>query len=186
MSTESKPVVSEFRISMEQTQDYEFKVRFDKPQFAEWRMDEPAPLGRDAWPNASRVLAAAIGNCLSASLLFCARKAKVQLGPIRTSVKMQIARNERGRLRVGQVEVEIDPGLADPEKQKALRCLDLFEDYCVVTQSVRQGIDVRVSVVGLDRMEPGESTPGRGALDTPAGEAQGQVRLRPSEPPQTS
>ena len=110
MSAESTTaVVHEFGITVEQLQDYEFKVRFDKPQFPEWRLDEPAPLGKDAWPNASRVLAAAIGNCLSASLLFCARKAKVPLGPIHTSLKMQIVRNERGRLRVGQVEVEIEP-----------------------------------------------------------------------------
>jgi hypothetical protein len=32
------------------------------------------------------VLSAAIGNCLSTSLLFCALKAKVQLGPIRAVV----------------------------------------------------------------------------------------------------
>jgi len=155
MSAESTTaVVHEFGITVEQLQDYEFKVRFDKPQFPEWQLDEPAPLGKDAWPNASRVLAAAIGNCLSASLLFCARKAKVPLGPIHTSVRMQIVRNERGRLRVGQVEVEIDPGIPDSERQKAMRCLDLFEDYCVVTESVRRGIDVRVSVRGLEGGAP--------------------------------
>lgn len=143
-------VVHEFSIGLEQIHDYEFSVRFDKPQFPEWRLDEPAPLGQDAWPNASRVLAAAIGNCLSASLFFCARKAKFELGPIRTRVRAEIIRNERGRLRIGKVDVEIDPGLKGSEIQKALRCLDLFEDYCVVTQSVRDGINVRVSVVGLD------------------------------------
>jgi organic hydroperoxide reductase OsmC/OhrA len=146
-------VMTEFTITLEQMQDFEFKVRFDKPHFPEWQLDEPAPLGRDAWPNASRVLAVSIGNCLSASLLFCARKARVQLGPIRTRVRTEIRRNERGRLRIGKVEVEIDPGMQDPEKQKAMRCLDLFEDYCVVTQSVRQGIDVQVSVAGLERGE---------------------------------
>jgi uncharacterized OsmC-like protein len=26
------------------------------------------------------------------------------------------------------------------------RCLEVFEDYCVVTQSVRDGIDITVSV----------------------------------------
>ena len=146
--------MTEFAVTLEQTQDFEFKLRFDESQFPEWDLDEPAPLGRDAGPNAARILAGAIGNCLSASLLFCARKGKVRLGPIRTRVRTRIVRNERGRLRIGGVEVEIDPALADEEKQKALRCLDLFEDYCVVTASVREGIDVKVSVKGLDPAEP--------------------------------
>jgi uncharacterized OsmC-like protein len=143
--------VDEFTLTVEQVEDYEFKVRFDKPQFDEYRLDEPAPIGHDNAPNAARFLSAAIGNCLSASLLFCARKAKLPLGPIRTEVRTQVLRNDRGRLRIGKVDVRIDPRIPDPEKQKALRCLDLFEDYCVVTQSVRQGIDVQVSVEGMDR-----------------------------------
>ena len=142
--------IDEFALTIEQVEDYEFKVRFDKPQFDEYRLDEPAPMGHDSAPNAARVLSAAIGNCLSASLLFCARKAKVPLGPIRTEVRTQVLRNDRGRLRIGKIEVRIDPGIPDAQKHKALRCLDLFEDYCVVTQSVRQGIEVQVTVEGID------------------------------------
>lgn len=155
----TETIVSEFLVTLEQVQDFEFKVRFDREEFPEWRLDEPAPLGRDAGPNAARVLAAAIGNCLSASLLFCARKAKVELGPIRTRVRTRIARNERGRLRVGRVDVEIHPEIPDAEIGKARRCLDLFEDYCLVTESVRQGIDVRVSVAGVDRGNTAQTTP---------------------------
>jgi uncharacterized OsmC-like protein len=146
-------VVSEFTITMEQTADFEFRVRFDKPHHADLMMDEPAPLGKDAAPSASRILAAAIGNCLSASLLFCMRKAKAELGPIRTRVRTEIARNEKGRLRIAGVEVEIDPQIPEAERQKAMRCLSLFEEYCVVTQSVRQGIPVKVTVKGFEAPE---------------------------------
>lgn len=149
MSSSVPEVVSEFSITVEQLEDFEFQVRFDKPQYAELAMDEPAPLGKDAAPNAARILAAAIGNCLSASLLFCARKSKVTLGPVQTRVKARIARTEKGRLRIAGVEVEIDPQIAESEKEKAQRCLGLFEDYCVVTQSVRQGIPVDVTVKGF-------------------------------------
>ena len=145
------PPADEFTVTVEQVRDYEFTVRFDKPEFDEYRLDEPTPIGHDRAPNAARVLSAAIGNCLSASLLFCARKAKIELGPIRTEVRTQVVRNERGRLRIGKVQVRIDPRIPETEKRKALRCLDLFEDYCVVTQSVRQGIDVQVAVEGMER-----------------------------------
>jgi len=146
MAAPQTQIVHEFTISMKQIEDFQFEVRFDKEQFAPLRMDEPEPLGRDAAPNASRVLAAAIGNCLSASLLFCTRKARVELGPVETRVRVQLGRNERGRLRIASVEVEIDPHFPPGEREKAARCLELFEDFCVVTQSVRDGIPVEVRV----------------------------------------
>ena len=138
----------EFEIQVDQLADYEFRVRFDGEAFPPLDLDEPAPLGRGQGPNASRILAAAIGNCLSASLLFCARRARVPLGPIHTRVRTRLGRNEHGRLRIQAVEVEIDPGLAADQRPSAARCLDLFEDYCVVTASVRQGIPVQVRVTG--------------------------------------
>ena len=150
MSDQTSQTASEFSIEINQLRDFEFLVRFDKEQYADLRMDEPAPLGQDSAPNPSRVLAAAIGNCLSASLLFCARKSRVELGPIRTTIKTQIVRNDKGRLRVAKVEVEIDPGLSEEQKPRAARCIDLFEDFCVVTQSVRQGIDIDVCVKGFE------------------------------------
>lgn len=160
-ASQEKPpqVISQFTLTIEQEQDFEFRVRFDKPHHPSLLLDEPAPLGKDAGPNAARILAAAIGNCLSASLLFCARKAKVEVGAITTRVSTQIARTERGRLRIAGVDVEIDPKIHDAEKAQALRCLDLFEDYCVVTQSVRQGIPVRVTVKGFEDAPQDGPTP---------------------------
>lgn len=146
MADQQTQIVHEFTISMKQVENFEFEVSFDKEQYAALRMDEPEPLGRDAAPNASRVLAAAIGNCLTASLLFCTRKARVETGAVETRVHVRISRNERGRLRIAGVEVEIDPRFPPGERDRAARCLELFEDFCVVTQSVREGIPVEVRV----------------------------------------
>lgn len=148
-TTDPLKIVSEFEIAIEQMSEFEFRVRFDKDQYPELRMDEPPPLGRDSGPNPSRVLAAAIGNCLSASLLFCAQKSHVPLGPVKTRVRTRIGRNSAGRLRVAGVEVEIDPNISEVDRERAARCLSLFEDYCVVTQSVREGLDVEVTVKGF-------------------------------------
>lgn len=141
--------VHEFRIRIEQIQDFEYRVHFDKEHHEPLHMDEPEPLGKDRAPSASRVLAAAIGNCLSASLLFCLRKSRVEARGMQTEVLVRILRNERGRLRIGKVTVAIDPGIAEADRERAARCLSLFEDFCVVTQSVRQGIDVEVEVRGF-------------------------------------
>ena len=138
-------VATAFKLRVEQVSGFEFVVRFDKAQFAPLRMDEPPPLGHDLAPNAARVLAAAIGNCLSASLVFCLQKAHVATAAVAADVVVEIVRNEQRRLRVGKVDVTLHSGL--PAGHPALRdCLATFEDFCIVTQSVRQGIEVNVRV----------------------------------------
>ncbi|HEY2406589.1 MAG TPA: OsmC family protein [Polyangiaceae bacterium] len=135
--------VADFVVSVEHIDGYEFRVRFDKEQYEEVLADEPAPLGHDAAPNAARYLAAAIGNCLSASLLFCAHKAKTELAGLKSEVRVDLVRNEHKRLRIGGIDVKLMPELAAGDLGP---CLGAFEDFCVVTESVREGIDVNVSV----------------------------------------
>ena len=139
---DEKPIVT----TMELQDGYRFLVRFDQDGVAPLLMDEPAPLGEGQGPSASRVLSAAIGNCLSASMLYCLRKARLPVKGLRTTVDTRLARNETGRLRISGIAVRIQPEFAPDERARAGRCLDLFEDFCVVTQSVRQGVPVDVSV----------------------------------------
>ncbi len=138
--------VHEFSISIDREEGYVFRTRFDKPQYPELVTDEPPPLGQDGAPNPARVLAAAVGNCLSASLLFCAARKGATVGKIHADVKVQIARNENKRLRVAGIKVRLSPELDAAAKEKAKECLGLFEDFCTVTASIRQGIPVDVDV----------------------------------------
>jgi uncharacterized OsmC-like protein len=135
-----------FTLTIDWIQDYEFRVKMDKEQFQEVLMDEPPPLGKDKAPNASRFLAAAVGNCLSASLLFCARKSRVEIVGVHTEVTVRYTRNEQGRIRIGKIDVQVEPRFAETDPARMQRCLEIFEDYCVVTQSVRKGIDISVSI----------------------------------------
>jgi len=109
-------------------------------------MDEPAPLGEGAGPNPSAVLGAAIADCLSASLLFCLRRAHIEVTDMATDVEVVPTRNEAGRLRIGSVVVRVRPVLSAQGAARAERCTEIFEEYCVVTESVRNGIDVEVTV----------------------------------------
>lgn len=92
-------------VTMELMKDYEFRVKFDN--VAELLMDEPQPLGGGRGPSASKVLSAAVGNCLSASLLFCLRKGRIEPKGLKTTVTTTLSRNEQGRLRVGRSHVTI-------------------------------------------------------------------------------
>jgi organic hydroperoxide reductase OsmC/OhrA len=136
-----------FTIELEQERDFEFRVRFDWDGVPELRLDEPPPLGRGSGPNASRLIAAGVANCLAASLLFCVRKFKQDAGTVRASVTGRMARNERGRMRIGGFDVEIHLGKAADAIKFSERCLQQFEDFCVVTESVRKGIPVGVRVI---------------------------------------
>jgi uncharacterized OsmC-like protein len=135
-----------FELTMELQDGYRFLVDFAQPGVPPLLLDEPEPLGDGDGPNAARVLAAAVGNCLSASAVFCLRRARIDVQGMRTTVSASLSRNEAGRLRLGGIEVRITPVVDAAEHGRMRRCLELFEDFCVVTQSVRNGIAVNVSV----------------------------------------
>jgi hypothetical protein len=136
-----------FSLKLEQVQDYEFRVKFDGPGVADLTLDEPAPLGRGAGPNAARLIGAAVANRLTSSLLFCLLKFRQSPGALRADVRGEIVRNDRGRMRIGSLDVtihlEVEPGTL----QHFDRCLAQFEDFCVVTESLRHGVPVGVRVV---------------------------------------
>jgi organic hydroperoxide reductase OsmC/OhrA len=58
-----------------------------------------------------------------------------------------MVRNQRGRLRIGGLKVRLAPDVRAEDRERIGRCLDLFEDFCIVTQSVREGLKVEVEVV---------------------------------------
>ncbi len=133
-------------IGIEQVRDFVFEVDFGMEGVPNLLLDEPEPLGSSSGPNPSRVLAAAIGTCLSASLLFCLQKAHVETDGVKTRVQTSMSRNDNGRLRIGGMKVLIDIDSHDAEEHKLDRCADIFREYCVVTESVKSGIPVEVEV----------------------------------------
>lgn len=137
-----------FTLTLEQGEGYAFTVKFDQPRLPGLLLDEPPPLGELAGPNASRLLAAAAANCLSASLLFCLGKQEPPDGAVRTTATCRIGRNEQGRLRVLGMSVDITVSDTLEANVRMARCQQMFEDFCVVTASIRQGIPVAVNVRG--------------------------------------
>src|SRR3546814_1873356 len=81
--------------------DYECRIRFEGSAVDDLITDEPAPLGHDNGPNPSRLLLAAVANCLSASLLFALRKFKNQPGALRTTASAHTERDAEGERKSG-------------------------------------------------------------------------------------
>lgn len=133
-------------LSLEQVSDYEFRVRFDGTTIPELTTDEAPPLGGGAGPNPTRLLLAGVANCLAASLLFALRKFKNAPGALRIKARAQAARNAAGRWRVADIEVDVQLADAANALQNLERALAQFEDFCIVTESVRAGVPVTVQV----------------------------------------
>jgi uncharacterized OsmC-like protein len=136
----------QFTVHLDRHERYAFGARFDRENVEPLVMDEPEPLGRGGGPNAARLLGAAVGNCLSASLLFCLEKARQSVQGLHTDIVGTMVRNPRGRLRVGKLDVHITLDLEGGQPERVRRCFELFEDYCVVTAGVRRGIPVSVVI----------------------------------------
>jgi uncharacterized OsmC-like protein len=137
----------EFLTELEMIHDYQFRIGFDDQGLADIHSDEPAPIGSGEYPSAIHYLSAAVGNCLCASLAFCLRKSRTENLSIRAFVRTKLGRNEKGRLRVQGIQVTIRPEVNDPAKLE--HCISLFQDFCVVSAAVREGIDIEVSVEAL-------------------------------------
>jgi uncharacterized OsmC-like protein len=132
-------------VRLTQTQDYGFDVQFHAGQ-PTLLTDLPPPLGQGQGPSPEQLLAAAVGNCLSASLLFALRKLKQDPSPLSCEVAADVGRNAEGRLRVLALQATLTLGVAGDALEHLARVLSSFESYCTVTQSVQQGIPVEVRV----------------------------------------
>jgi len=137
-----------FRVDVTREEGFVFKVDFGLDGVEPLVMDEPEPLGGESGPNASKVLAATVGNCLCASLLFCLQKSRVDVSGMRATVEGVTARNREGRWRIREMNVEISPDVPGESRKKLERCVELFEGFCVVSQSIEQGIPINVRVRG--------------------------------------
>ncbi len=136
-------------VKLQQLQDYRFEVDFG-PAMPRLTADEPVPLGSGLGPSPVQLLCAAVGNCLSDSLLFALRKFKQEPEPLHCTVEAEVGRNTEGRVRVLRMTATLHLGVAATRLEHLQRVLDTFESYCTVTQSVGQGIAITLKVLDAD------------------------------------
>ncbi|MCU0697745.1 MAG: OsmC family protein [Myxococcaceae bacterium] len=138
---------STFDLTATRDEGYRFTIRFEGTEVAPLVTDEPPPLGKNQGPNPSRLLAAALVNCLAASLLFALTKKGVAVKGLSATAHVELGRNADKRLRIERVQVLVTPAVgADASAAAIDEAIEVFEDFCVVTQSVRAGLPVDVRV----------------------------------------
>ncbi len=132
-----------FKVSLTLLEDYTFKVDFD--EFGYIITDEPPPLGKGEGPNPSRLVASAVANCLSASLLFALSKKKQKPNNLKAQAHGNLHR-VNGLWRIEKINETIDVDTDGIDQSILQDVLGMFEDYCIVTQSIRDGIPVALNV----------------------------------------
>ena len=138
----------EYELSMVKLDDYKFIVDFNEDSIPDLLMDESEdiPGGEGKGPTASMLLAASIGNCLSASLYFCLTKKKHKVNELKTKVVVFRERNEDGFWRISEVTVTLNPDIEKADDSSAKRCMEIFRNYCVVSSSIEEGIKINVNI----------------------------------------
>lgn len=133
------------RLTIEREEGYRFRVRPETSDTPGFFIDEAAPLGTGSAPAPTELLGAAVGGCLSASLLYCLRDDEAFQEGLTARVEGSVERNDEGRLRVSGLHVSLE---LEGELEEGVQadCLNTFEDFCTVTESVRRGIPVTVDV----------------------------------------
>ncbi|WP_064748331.1 OsmC family protein [Lysobacter antibioticus] len=139
------------RVRLEQDEDYAFRVEFDEAGLDALLVDEQPPLGEGRGPNPARLLLTGIAHCLAASLLFSLRKYGNGPDKLRGEISATLIRNAQGRWRIPRISAELYLPDGNEQYLHLERILQQFEEFCIVTQSVRQGINVDVTVYDAHR-----------------------------------
>ncbi|MCJ2144044.1 OsmC family protein [Methylobacterium sp. E-066] len=108
--------------------------------------DEAPPVGTGTGPVPEQMLIAGVANCLCASLVFALGKFRQDAQGVTAEAACRVARNPEGRLRITGIDVHIRLGAEAAAMPRIDRVLDQFQRFCTVSESVKAGIPVSVSV----------------------------------------
>ncbi|UCC19418.1 MAG: OsmC family protein [Promethearchaeota archaeon] len=143
MLTESK---SEVGIKLEE--EMIFKCDLGKIQMTDLFIDEQHKKSTDKiGPNPAKLLALSVLGCLAASFAFCLQKTNFSLSDLDGKAVIISKRNEKGFWRLQKLDIKLNPKIDNPEMRKrANQCIKFFEQYCIISESVRNGIDIDVKI----------------------------------------
>jgi uncharacterized OsmC-like protein len=133
---------------LSQVEHFEFSATFPGAPYGPLTVDEAAPGGHDHGPNPVRTLALAVGHCMSSTLVSTCERAHVPITPVRTVVRATVGRNDKGRLRVQRIEVDLTTAPENAaDAERFAHCVEIFPDFCTVSGAVRAGVAIAHRVV---------------------------------------
>ena len=125
-------------------------------RFNDIHIDEPESFhGTDLGPSSVEYVLIGIGGCLGSSFIYCLQKKKIEIENLEIEIDGKLKHTgPKMNLRLVNVDVQL---IFTPKKGKQLeiinQCIKKFFDYCVVSNSIIQGIPINVSVSQKNRIE---------------------------------
>lgn len=132
-------------VTLTQVDGYQFLVDFGVGT-PDLLVDEPPPHGAGSGPTPGRLLLAGMTNCLVFSFLTALAKYNQKPTGLSATATLHTERNAEGRIRITEVAITLRLGQAGAEVQQLEEVLNSFETFSTVSQSVQQGIALKVCV----------------------------------------
>jgi uncharacterized OsmC-like protein len=135
------------KVSLHQEEEMIFKCDLGNLRMGDLYIDESNKKNTDKiGPSPTKLLGLSVLGCLSASFSFCLQKKDLSLSGLEGKAEVTIARNEKSFWRVKKIDIELHPKIDTPKMRKrADQCIEFFEKYCIISESLRTGFEVNVN-----------------------------------------
>jgi len=134
------------KVLLDYTKDLHFKA--SARNFKDFNVDEPASFhGTDLGPSAVEYLLIGIGGCLGTTFIYCLQKNNIELETFEVVVEGELSRTGPKML-LRLVNVDVDMKFTPKEASSDVeinRCMKEFTEYCIVTNSIAEGVNVNVN-----------------------------------------
>lgn len=127
----------------------DFGFRAEVRHFKNILIDEPRSFkGKDRGPSPVEYILVGIGGCLGSSFIFCLEKNNFEIKELNIVVDGKMThRKPYNHLELVNVSVELN--ILDFEgksKKKFDKCLEIFREYCIISNSLIRGLPIDVKV----------------------------------------
>jgi uncharacterized OsmC-like protein len=136
------------KVLLDYTKDLYFKASARK--FKNLNVDEPVSFhGTDLGPSAVEYLLIGIGGCLGTTFIYCLQKRNIELEMFKVVVDGKLSHTgPKMLLRLVNVDVDLEFTPKETSSNAEInRCIKEFAEYCIVTNSIANGLPINVNCI---------------------------------------
>jgi uncharacterized OsmC-like protein len=132
-------------VELKHKEDCQFDVRF-RTKEGDLLMDKPFQVGVGYGPEAVTMLTMSTTYCMTASLNYYLKKARVEPTTLRARGHVDMRLTEEKFRRVKGMEIDIRIEVTEKERKRLERALERFTDFCIISESIRGSFPITVRV----------------------------------------